>query len=177
LPAVIAALELIHDADPAKPSAAEHAAAGVLERAIDGNTMRTTVTAIEGVPLSWPDLRSAVLDAEKAEDNAIVAAALARRIETSAPGEADDARKRLRELSQTVGPARQIAKDALVLAGDDSVVKLLEEDAASKITARRISAALAFTKLRRYGRALQLLADDDVRVRAATACALLNADD
>jgi len=55
------------------------------------------------------------------------------------------------------------------------VTRLLVEDASSKQPSVRLDAARSLIDLQDWGRAAQLLGDDDVNVRSSVACRLLAA--
>ena len=69
--------------------------------------------------------------------------------------------------------ASPLARAAMARLGDRRVTTLLLDDAKSAKPADRLQAAQSLVDLADWGRAAQLLADQDTEVRTGTACRLL----
>ena len=176
MPSLVASLELLHDTTSEQAATAQGNAAAVVERMVDGASTRVRIEAILSAPLSWARLVEAIVDASKAHEDRVAAAAYSRM--TSLGGaEREAAVVALRELAAGDGLAADAAKQALVDAADPQVVPLLASDIASKSSTQRASTAERYAKLGEVKQALGFVADRDVVVRARAACAILAMDD
>ncbi|MBI4703142.1 MAG: hypothetical protein HY744_18650 [Deltaproteobacteria bacterium] len=165
--AVVAARQLL--AVPAG-SADQEAAVGVLLRAVAEGTTAARTAAIAAVPLGGAEIAKALDKAAEAPDELVAVAALSRLTEL-APSR-DRALARLSELARRDGAVGRRARAALVRAGAQAVLPLLEADVRSPSHIERADAARAYARLGQPGRALHLLGDADASVRLAAACAL-----
>ena len=173
---LVAALELVHDALPREATAAVQTAAAVIERLIDEAPSRIRVEAIESAPLSWAHLLEAIVAAADTEDEPVAVAALGRLTELGGKERAE-AIKRLRKIAKGDLLPADAARLALVRAGDDTVVALLDQDAKAKSVEQRGRSAAGYAQLGKVEKALAMLGDLDVRVRVRAACAILGMAD
>jgi hypothetical protein len=171
MPSLVAALELVHDTPPAAAGTPEGNAAAVVERMVDGAATPVRIEAIASAPLSWGHLVEAIVDASEDADGRVAAAALARL--ASIPSERAKALKALVQLAKGRSLGVDAAKQALVDAGDASVVPLLSADVKATSASQRADAAVRYAQLGRVDAALDLVADRDATVRARAACAIL----
>jgi HEAT repeat protein len=156
-------------------------AAGVLERAIKDGPTADRVRAIEHVPFDQPALREAVAKAETDPDEAVVAAALGRRLE--APEGQGGAAKgspardaivtRLLALAAGTGGGSSGARRGLARARVAEVVPILERDGAAHEPKTRAEAGTTLAMLGDVARAAVVAADKEPSVRVAVACAIL----
>jgi len=168
---VAAALALLAGQKPAEAPADAVVAAAVLGRSIKEGPTRVRVAAIEGAPIEWPELLEAVATARADSDDEVAVAAAERLVGVAK--ERVKALLRLRDVAPAIGPAANRAAAALVRLHDHSVLAVLDRDARSASAVDRSKAAVAYTELGEFERALRLLADPDALVRSAAACALV----
>lgn len=152
-------------------------AMGVLLRAIEGGVSRERVLAIARAPLGADPVRAALEGAERDADEAVAAAALARRLSSGAlaPSPRAVVIARLLELAGGASPQAVIAKGALAHAQAREAIPLLERETRAAEARVRSLAAVSLTLLGEPHRAAPLLADTDAKVRLTVACAILRA--
>jgi hypothetical protein len=169
-PALLAATVL------ARAGGAEKAdAEGVLLRAIHAGVSRERVFAIARAPLGAPSVRAALESVARDADEAVVVAALARRLAidglTAATRRAVLAR--LLELAGGATAPAVSAKGALARARAYEAIPLLEREARAPEARVRSAAGVSLAVLGEPRRAAPLLADPDASVRLTVACAIL----
>jgi HEAT repeat protein len=137
--------------------------------------------AIALAPLSEPQIRAAVVKAQKDSDEVVRHSALEKWIQTSpsAGGPPEGSAERKAVVQQLLGVARgsspsaRAAKVALAGAGVNEVIPILVKDMDSSLGLIRRAAGSALAVLGELPRAVILTADPDPEVRAAVACAIL----
>ena len=178
IPAINAAGILIRAGGPGAIEAA-----GALERAIKDGPSADRVRAIEVAPFSLPALREALAKAEADPDEAVAAAAMARRLQAPADQGGAPAGSPAREaivakllpLASGTGAGASIARATLARARVAQVVPILERNGAAKDTATRVEAGKDLAYAGYLGHAAVVAADLEPAVRLAVACAILHA--
>jgi HEAT repeat protein len=176
--AVRAALAVIAEATPSTADAIGHNAAAILARAVAQGSSHTRMVAIDGAPLSWPSVVTAIREATEAHDQRVAVAALARLSELNMskmePAERDKLRLRLLEFARGGGVVASRARVSLAELGDVRAVKLMAAALKSLSWLDRAEAATHLVALGRIDKALPALADPHAYVRARAACAILS---
>lgn len=153
------------DAEPEQASAA----AGQLERAIEGGPVAQRLQALGAAPLERPELFAAVKAAADSDDLEVRVGALARLTETNDP-------RVVVNLEALAAPGSSVARRArfaLATSGDRRVQAWVEQDLAADRPEVRLAAATELAAMGRAGRAAPLLADGDGRVRVRAACTMI----
>ena len=157
----------------------------LLERAIqDPAPPAARVHAIEVAPYAHPELREAIVKAEADHDEAVAAAAMARRLQAPAdrkgapPGSPDRAAlvTKLLAIATGTGTGAVVARAALSRAHIPQVVPILEKNGSAKDAATRIEAGQDLAYAGDLPRAAVVAADLDPAVRLPVACAILHAE-
>jgi hypothetical protein len=141
-----------------------------LVRGIGTGIARDRVLAIMDAPLADPAVGDALRKSARSEEPAVKAASLVRLSEDPATRS-----QALLELWAMQKAGLRIGLLALARARVPEAGHLLEQDLSSKDAATRLSAMRALVGLGQVTGAADLLADDDARVRMATACTMLAA--
>ena len=155
-------------------------AVGVLTRAIQTGATAERVFAIGIAPAHEPPIEQALRDAVKDTDEAVAVAASWRLLsgvgrDVAEAKDRDAIVKRLLDLAKTPTTRGFQAQKALARAGERGVLPFLDKQVALKDTRARETTGVAFVDLREPAKAVGFVADADVGVRAAVACALLEA--
>ena len=166
-PAVLAAVEL----ERLAPQASSLAAAALV-KAIEGPAREVRLLALELSPWSEPDVRAAILAAQKHKEADTRVVALLRAAEE---GGLDAAGSHELEglASDTLTPVGAVARAALAELGKRGVDKALRADLDAKTQDRRTLAALSLLALEDWAGAARALGDDSPEVRRAVACQVL----
>jgi HEAT repeats len=171
LPAILAAGALVRAA-----GAGAGEAAGTLERAVHDGPTADRIRTIELVPFAITTLRDAVVKAEADPDEAVVAAALARVLETPSEKAARaEIVTRLLPLAAGDGLGAVTARDALAAAHEPQVLHILELRSTAEDAKTRAEAGSAMAALGDLGRAALVATDREPSVRTVVACAILRA--
>jgi hypothetical protein len=178
-PAINAAGLLIRTGGPGAGDAE-----GALERAIQDGPSADRVHAIEVAPYRHPSLREAIVKAEADHDEAVAAAAMARRLQAPAdvkgapPGSPDREAlvAKLLPIATGTGAGAVVARAALSRARVPQVVPILEKNGSAKDAATRIEAGQDLAYAGDLPRAALVAADLDPAVRVPVACAILHAE-
>ncbi len=179
IPAINAADILIRAGGPGAIEAA-----GALEHAIKDGPASNRMRAIEVAPFDVPTFREALAKAEADHDDAVAAAAMARRLQApskqggapSGSPEREAIVAKLLTIASGTGAGAVVARAALARAHVAQVVPILEKNGAAKDTATRVEAGKDLAYAGDLGRAAVVAADPEPAVRLAVACAILHPD-
>jgi hypothetical protein len=155
-------------------------AIGVLTRAIQEGPTADRVFAIGIAPAHEPPIDEALRAAVNDKDDAVAVTAAWRQLSGIGRDipEAKDRKAivdRLLDLAKSPTTRGFQAQKALARAGERGVLPFLDKQVALADTRARETTGVAFVDLREPAKAVGFVADADVGVRAAVACALLEA--
>lgn len=153
-------------------------AIGVLVRTIEDGPPNERIFALGLAPLSDPFALKAVDKAAEDKDDVIAVTAAWRKLTASgqlAPSDKDRKAlvKRLFEIAKSDSTRALQAQKALAAAGEKDVVPLAEKGLSSKDPVTREASGHVFVMLGQTPKAVVLVADNELSVRASVACAVL----
>lgn len=155
-------------------------AIGVLTRAIQDGPTNDRVFAIGIAPAHEPPIDKALREAVNDKDDAVAVAAAWRQLggfgrDVPEAKDREAVVKRLLELAKSPTTRGFQAQKALARAGVRDVLPFLDKQVALEDTRARETTGVAYVDLHEPAKAAVFVADEDVGVRAAVACALLEA--
>jgi hypothetical protein len=157
-------------------------AIGVLTRAIQSGPTSDRVFAIGVAPAHEEPIEAALRKAIDDKDDAVVVA-VAWRLLSGVGREVPEAKDRKALITKLMEYAKSPvtrgfqAQKALARAGAREVLPFLDKQVALKDTRARETTGVAFVDLKELGKAAVFVADQDLGVRAAVACAIIEAPD
>jgi len=162
------------------PGEGRDEAIGVLGRAIKSGTTIDRVFAIGVAPASEPSIAKALHEALDDKDDAVAVAAAWRKLngfgrDTPADKERAALIAKLMVFAKTPTTRGFQAQKALARAGAREVLPLVEKQVTLHDTRARETTGVALVDLGELAKATRLVADADLGVRAAVACAILQA--
>lgn len=155
-------------------------AIGVLTRAIQDGPTKDRVFAIGVAPAHEPPIEEALRKAIDDKDDAVAVAA-SWRLLGGIGRDIPEAKDRKAILTRLLGFAKEPttrgfqAQKALARAGERGILPFLDKQVGLADTRARETTGVAFVDLREWGKAVGFVADADQGVRAAVACAILEA--
>lgn len=157
-------------------------AIGVLQRAIEGGPTNDRIFAIGIAPAHQPPIESALRAAISDPDDAVVVAVAWRLLSGFGRDTAEEKDRKalvtkLLEYAKSPTTRGFQAQKALARTGAREVLPFLSKQLTLKDTRARETTGVAYIDLGELAKAAPLVADADLGVRAAVACALIQAPD